>query len=389
MIWRPSDRRTRWLGVGLGGLCGAYFLIYALAILGRDEPYRFADFLALWADGKLLVAGHPAADLYNPAILPDWQHAVGLEGPGSTPFPYPPIFVPVVGLLGMLPYNGAYALFMGATLALYLLAIALPRPQAPLVLMAIAAPSTIVTLVAGQTGFLAGALMIGGIRLAQARPALGGVLLGLLAFKPQYGLMVPVALAAAGAWRCILAAVVTVLLLVVCTSAGFGWHLWADWLAYMPAFSAQFERESSQLLYLMPTLTATLRALGATPGMARPPQLVLAVLCAIWVWRACRDGLGPRALLVLATAAFLATPYAFVYDLPLLSGAVLLYVQHRLHNPARHRSGLSTLKVGALVLALAVPAILVHVGAKLPIGPLALMLLAAVLIADPRDTDRA
>jgi hypothetical protein len=384
MTWGPTDRRTRLLGFGLGTLFGAYFALYAITILGRRETYRFPDFFALWADGRLL-ASHPAADLYNPEILPAWQMALGMPEPGNTPFPYPPIFMPVVRLLGLPPYNVGYAVFMAVTLGLYLVALATPRPRAPLLLMAFVAPTTIITLVAGQTGFLAGGLMLGGLRLARARPLVGGVLLGLLAFKPQFGLLVPFALAAASAWRCIAAAVATVLLLALATSAGFGWHIWADWVAYMPNFSARFDRESDQLLYLMPTLTGSLRAFGLSPAATRLPQLGLAMLSAVWVWRACREGLGPRALLVLATATFLATPYAFVYDLPLLTGAALLFARERLDA----RRGLSTGEVAVLTLALVFPAVLVHAGAALPIGVACLLLLAAVLIADPPTKDAA
>ncbi len=374
MIWRGTDRRSEVLGLALGTVFAVYFVLYGAATLLRADPFPFGDFLAIWADGRLL-ASHPAADLYDPAILPDWQHAIGLAGPGSTPFPYPPNFLPVIWPLGKLSYYPAFAAFSAVSLCIYLLGIALPHPKLPLVLIAVAAPTTILTLVAGQSGLLTAGLFLGGLRAAPVRPVLGGVLLGLLAFKPQLGLLVPVALAVAGAWRCITAAAVTVVLVALATSAAFGWHIWADWLAYLPTFSAQFERESSGIDFLMPTLTGTLRLLGASPSVARPLQIALGLVAAVWVWRACRNGLGPRSVLVLATAIFLATPYAFVYDLPLLTGAVLLFVGDRAGT------GLSTPEVAALVLALVFPVVLVHAGAALPIGCASLLLLACVLAA--------
>jgi hypothetical protein len=377
MIWRATDRRSELLGLGLGTVFAVYFVLYGLTILLGDDPLRFGDFFALWADGRLL-ATHPAADLYNPAVLPEWQHALGLSGPGNTPFAYPPIFMPVIWPLGRLSFNLAFAAFSTVSLCIYLAGIALPHPRLPLVLIALAAPTTILTLVAGQSGLLAAGLFLGGLRAAPVRPVLGGVLLGLLAFKPQLGLLVPVALVAAGAWRCIAAATTTAALVVLATSAGFGWHIWADWIAYLPNFSARFERESGAIDYLMPTLTGTLRLLGASPAAARPPQIVLGLLAALWVWRACRTGLGPRAVLVVATATLLATPYAFVYDMPLLTGALLLFVADRA------RAGFTTFQVTIFVLALVFPAVLVHAGGTLPIGCLCLLLLAAVLVAEAR-----
>jgi hypothetical protein len=383
-IWRAGDRRTRLLGFALGTLSGVYFGLYAVATLSRGERYPFGDFFALWADGRLLRT-QPAAWLYDPTILPAWQAALdggsgGLSGGGSTPFSYPPDFLPVVRLLGLLPYDAAYAAFMAVSLALYLLAVAPPPPRGPVMWLALVAPATILTLVAGQSGLLAGALLLGGLRRAPARPLLGGVLLGLSAFKPQLGVLLPVALVAAGAWRCLAAAAATVVLVAVATSAGFGWHIWADWLFYLPAFAARFDRESGDILYLMPTLTGTLRLLGVAAGLIRPAQALLALAAIVWVWRACRGGLGPRAVLVLATATLLATPYAFVYDLPMLTGAALLFADARL----RAGGGLATMEVAALTMALLLPVVLTHAGNLLPIGPLCLLLLAAVLIADSR-----
>ncbi len=286
MTWSETDRRARILALALGTLFGLYFGLYGVAILQGGDPYPFGDFFALWSDGRI-VAAHPAAELYDPVSLLARQIALGKPSTGSTPFPYPPSFIAVVWPLGLLSYGAAFVVFMAATMVLYALAIMLPRPRLPLALVAITAPTSIVTLVAGQTGFLAAGLFLGGMRLAPARPMLGGILLGLLAYKPQLGLLVPVALVAAGQWRAIATAVITVAAVALASGAAFGWHIWADWLAYLPAYSAQFERESSEITFLMPTPTAALRMLGAAPSIIRPTQAIMAVGCAVWVWRAC------------------------------------------------------------------------------------------------------
>jgi hypothetical protein len=368
-----------------GVLFGCYFGLYAAAILRQDGPYPFGDFFALWSYGKVLVA-EPAAVLYDSASLIARQVALGMASTQSNPFPYPPIIMPVLWPLGWLTYTAAYAAFMAPTFSLYVLAVGAgtPPPRLPLVLFAIVAPTTILTLVAGQGGFLAAALFLGGMRLVPSRPVLGGVLLGLLAYKPQLGVLVPVALLAAGQWRAIAAAVATVAMLAVATSAAFGWHIWLDWFGYLPAYADQFERESTQSDPLMPTLTAALRALHVAPGIARPAQAALALAAAVWVWRECRHGLTRGAVLALATGTFLATPHAFIYDLPLLTGAVLLFIDHRL----RASDGLSTGEVCALTLALIFPALMVHAGGTVPIGVACLAVLAVVLIRQHAVADR-
>lgn len=380
MSWRAGERPIRVLCMVLAVLFGSYFGLYAVAILRRDEPFRFGDFFALWSYGKVLVAG-PAAELYDAAGLIAHQIALGMASTQSNPFPYPPIVMPVLWPLGLLSYDTAYAAFMAPTFCLYVLAAGAggPRPRLPLTLAVAVAPTSILTLVAGQTGFLAGALFLGGLRLAPARPLLGGVLLGLLAYKPQLGVLVPVALAAAGQWRCIAAAAATVAVLALATSAGFGWHIWADWLAYLPAYADQFARESTQTSFLMPTLTAALRALHVAPGIAGAAQAALAAAGAVWVWRACRHGLTPRAILVLATGTFLATPHAFVYDLPMFTGALLLFVDRRL----RSGGSFGTPELLIVLLALCFPIVMLQSGVAVALGIVGLALLAGALIARP------
>ena len=53
----------------------------------------------------------------------------------------------------------------------------------------------------GQNGFLTAALIGGTLYLMPVRPVLAGICLGLLTYKPQYGLLFPIVLVAAGHWR--------------------------------------------------------------------------------------------------------------------------------------------------------------------------------------------
>ena len=83
----------------------------------------------------------------------------------------------------------------------------------------------------GQNGFLTAALIGGALVMLDRRPLLAGVLFGLLAYKPQFGLMVPLVLAVSGRWRCFAAAAATVALLALATTAAFGpqiWHAFLD-----------------------------------------------------------------------------------------------------------------------------------------------------------------
>ena len=51
------------------------------------------------------------------------------------------------------------------------------------------APTTTICLVAGQSGFLLAALLVGGLQLVARRPILAGILFGSLTYKPQFGVL--------------------------------------------------------------------------------------------------------------------------------------------------------------------------------------------------------
>ncbi|MFX8624471.1 glycosyltransferase family 87 protein, partial [Acinetobacter baumannii] len=61
----------------------------------------------------------------------------------------------------------------------------------------------------GQNGCLTAALIGGTLYLMPKRPWLAGVCLGLLTYKPQYGLIFPLVLIAAGQWKTFASAALT------------------------------------------------------------------------------------------------------------------------------------------------------------------------------------
>ena len=83
----------------------------------------------------------------------------------------------------------------------------------------------------GQNGFLTAALLGGALVALDRRPLLAGILLGLLVYKPQFGLMIPIALAAGARWRSFFAAAATVALLTLVTTISFGPQVWHAFLA--------------------------------------------------------------------------------------------------------------------------------------------------------------
>jgi hypothetical protein len=316
-----------WAGVLLA-LAATYSAAYLVLAFGRAAVWPPPDAMAIWTWARFAV-GHPAAEMYRPAILHVGQASLGLAAGEYYPFAYPPSFLLLLWPMGLLTANAAYWVGLASSLPLYLWATVGGEWRSPTTLAALAAPTTAIAVASGQTSFLAGALLIGGFRLVARRPVLAGVLFGLLTYKPQLGLLVPFALTAARAWRCIAAAAATFLALVALSSAAFGPHIWPAWLFALPEFSNEVASAGARVLHLMPTVRPTLLQIGAQPTLAWLVQGASAILAAGIVWAAFRAGTTRLAAATLLVATFLATPYAFVYDMPIVATAVLWLVIER------------------------------------------------------------
>ena len=122
-------------------------------------------------------------------------------------------------------------------------------------LLALAFPAVFVNLGHGHNGFLTAALLGFALVNLDRRPVVAGILFGLLAYKPQFGLMIPLVLLATGRWRTMLAAAATVAALALAVTLAFGLDTWRAFFD-----SAGFTRA---------------RARAGRPGLAPDPERVL------------------------------------------------------------------------------------------------------------------
>ena len=124
----------------------------------------------------------------------------------------------------LMPYGLALAVWQAVSLGLYLLAIRASSPSAPgcgadrragrsRLAFSRRVPGGADQFGHGQNGFLTAALFGRALAMLDRGPLLAGILFGLLVYKPQYGLMIPLVLVASGRWRCFAAAAATVALL--------------------------------------------------------------------------------------------------------------------------------------------------------------------------------
>ncbi len=275
-----------------------------------------SDFVSFYAAGKLALAGTPVL-AYDQVAHAAMEHAVrGPDGPYQFFF-YPPVYLLLCSAFAWLPYYLAYALFeLLGLVPLILVMRAIMRQSGwgwlgPL----FAFPAVWWTIGLGQNAFLTAALLGGFTLLLDRRSASAGILVGLLCYKPHFGLLAPVALLAGRQWRAFFAAGATVAGLVSLSVLLFGAETWRG---YLEAFAgSQSVYGTGRIDYAgIVTPFGAARLLGVPAGVANAIQGVVALALAGLVgffWFHRRGTEAARAALLLS-ATLLAVPLALVYD---------------------------------------------------------------------------
>ena len=120
-------------------------------------------------------------------------------GPRRLSYSYPPVLLLLlITPLALMAHVPALLAWLAAGWYAFYRALRLAMPGQGALLLALAAPAVFVNAVGGQNGTWTAALFGGGLSLLERRPLLAGGLLGLLIYKPQLGLLIPVALLAGG-----------------------------------------------------------------------------------------------------------------------------------------------------------------------------------------------
>jgi hypothetical protein len=332
-----TDLRLAALICGAVGLYDVVFVVTAiagLAVLGYRFDVLFPDFLVFHAAAQAALEGKLSV-IYDTAALTDLQNKLyAARLPRELdfrPFLYPPPWLLDLLPFGLLPVGAAVASFLVLTAGLCAAALRALALSWPSILAILVAPAAAWVVIAGQNTFLSVALLYGGFSLLERRPWLAGVLLGLLAYKPQVWLLVPLALLAARAWRPLSALVATVLALLLVTLLLFGTEAWLAFLtAARHASTGQAAAEMYERVHThMTTLLAAGKILGLTDGPAIALQLAGSALAVVSVvWGFARHPASHARTALLVTATFLVSPYTLNYDLLLLMpAAAFLFLQ--------------------------------------------------------------
>jgi alpha-1,2-mannosyltransferase len=369
-----------------------------------SDGSRFGgDFIGFWNAAHRVRHGEIAA-IYDPdtwhRILSNTTGFISLSW-----FVYPPFALFGLWPLGDATYNEGVMAWSLVPLAFYFVLIILlakrsglgvgaspacennwSRKQAYAVLVAFSLPFVSVNLFSGQTGTLIAVFFLGAAYFWPTRPILAGICIGLLAIKPQMGLLMPFALLASGQWRVVAAAATTVLSLIVLSTIWLGVAIWTDYLRMSLLFGQFIGGGYDQIRQLALGPYVSLQGAGMPAVLAGFFQVVVsvavltAIIQAFWRWKSNKKELGKEdgrldlRLALLAAGTLLTTPYSLSYDTPLLMLSIIPLLARS------WRDGWDGIELTSVTALLMLPyAQTLAVGSHVPFAFLALLLWFGVL----------
>ncbi len=310
---------------------------------GAGRPFG-DDFLNYWSGAYLAWHGR-VGTVYNFNAFHAFEQSVAGATIDFYHYSYPPVLLLITAPLAVIPYVPALFAWLAASWLAFYAALRAAFPGRTVWLIALATPAVFINAVGGQNGAWTAALFGGGLALLERRPTLAGLLFGLLIYKPQLGILLPVALLAGRQFRAVVAAGVTVIALVLASALVFGPDIWTTYLHNAGILRQLILENPAGVWHRMVSVFIAARQLSAGVTASYAVQglvaLGVALIVAVGWWR---DGptAAKNVLLVLGTC--LATPYVQDYDLVVGAFVVLwlaaLYPDDKLPSAALVSAGL-------------------------------------------------
>ena len=226
-----------------------------------------------------------------------------------------------------MPYLTAFAVWTVATFFLYLAAVYAIIPRLTAVIAAVTPFVVAENILLGNNGFLSAALIGFSLFFLERRPWLSGIFMGLLTYKPQFGVLFPLALLASRNWRAFGSATAATAILGVTAAIEFGAEGWPSFIETL--------RDRNASLSLDPGLELTLQSVygllhwtGAGTGISwalhsAVVAIVALATCVVWA-KSIPYSLKAATLCI---GSLTVTPYVQIYDLCVLSIAVAFLIK--------------------------------------------------------------
>ena len=328
-----TNTESKAVDLGRGGRATAYppvrtsglrrFLRLVLfPFLAAHAIFPAAWFVGVWRNGPAAGDWHHLKTVADHFVAGDWSrlYAVGEQALDPQYFwRYPPFALYVVAPLAWLPDVWAYLVLVGIEIAAVAASLLLLRRLEPfrdmrgewLLAIVLSAPMLSV-IVTGQSSGLIMLCIVGAASLwTRGKVTLACAVLGLLAIKPNWGIVFGLLAIARGEWKGA-AAMAGVAALLCALSLPLGFQLWADFLGVSVGHSFTLQDyEPQKHIMLRGFLEGTLGR-GDLTFVLWVFAVAVLVVTAVLAWRTPGSPLRHLGLGVLLAVS--ANPYAFFYD---------------------------------------------------------------------------
>ena len=308
------------------------------------------DFVNVVAAGRLALDGAPAAAYDWPTHKQAEVRVIGHDFADYYGWHYPPTFLFVAAALATMPFLFAAVVSLLMTLAAYVAAMASILGRTG-IFVALGFPAALWNVTAGQNGFLTAALIGGTLGLMERRPAIAGICLGLLTYKPQFGLLFPLVLIADRRWLTIGVAAAVAIGLAALSLIAFGGASWQAFMHWLPITSHEILGEGHADFGRLQSVFGFVRTHGGSEALAWTVQALASIalaisLTALWRSRAPFD----LKAAALAAGTLVVTPYVYMYDLVVLAVAVAFLLRFVLERGFLASEVFGLACAGALIL---------------------------------------
>jgi hypothetical protein len=343
---------------------------------GAGRPFG-DDFINYWSGAFLALHGR-AAEVYDLPALHAFEQSVVGPAVGAFHYSYPPTLLVLTAPFALIPYVPALFVWLSASWYAFYRALKLACPGENVLLLALAAPAVLINAIGGQNGCWTAALIGGGLGLLDKRPYLAGGLFGMMIYKPQIAILLPVAMIAGRRWGPIVGGAVTGAALVAASALWFGADIWADYLRFVGMLRQTILEDGSGVWHRFVSVFVAARRLGApveTTYVIQAIAAAMACTAVAWVWL--RDTPTPARNATLLLGTCLATPYLQDYDLVFCVFAAAWLWQQPVQSDREERA--LQIACGLLLLLPLVAAALSHLSG-LAFGPLFILPAFAVAL---------
>jgi hypothetical protein len=354
-----TERHLRLAGVGAAEVWVLIvgWLFFLTGWLARPgAKWSCIDFGWIWLTGRFAVSSDPSRVYDDAAFAAAALARFGAHGCLLfRGLDYPPVLLFFTYPLGLLPYFWAFALWNAVTLILYLTAVGLIVRHWTAIIMALTPFAVPASIALGHNGLFTAALIGLALYDVERRPWRAGLALGMLTYKPQFGLLFPLALVASRNWRALFGAAGSSAILGGAATLAFGLRTWPSFVTSLFGRNGSLSPGAGVELRLQ-SIYGMAHWLGAGTWTAWAAHLtaaavVASAVAAVWAWPI-RYRLKAS---LLCAGSVTVSPYVLPYDLSILSIAAAFLVSDGLANGflPGERAALSICWAGLLLLPVA------------------------------------